>query len=86
MRKPGGFAIWSGPESTLESDTFTCKHCNQIVFVKPKEDPANVGGMCKQCMGLICPKCASKMTCTPFELKLEKAEARSRFLRSAGLG
>jgi hypothetical protein len=37
------------------------------------------------CMGLICPICVGKMTCMTWEAKMEKIEARDRFLRSAGL-
>lgn len=82
MRKPGGYATWSGPNNTKERDTFTCGHCNTIVIVKPKADPADMGGLCKQCMKLICPSCNNKNKCTPFEKKLEQLESRDRFLRS----
>lgn len=86
MLKPGGYAVWTQADGGIvERDSFTCRHCQFVVFVPPRTDPANLGGLCKQCMGLICPKCTAKGTCTPFELALEKMEARDRFLRSAGL-
>lgn len=90
MLNPGGYATWTSPESLTERDTFTCGHCNNIVIVPPKANPSDLGGMCKSCMKLICPKCTALWNrtnkCTPFEKQLEKIEARARFLRSAGLG
>lgn len=70
-------------EGVNEVDTFTCKHCNSIVHVFPKMDPAEIGGLCKQCMGMICPKCLGK-GCTPWEKQMEIAEARGAALRSYG--
>jgi hypothetical protein len=67
-----------------ECDTFTCFHCNRVIHVLPKMDPANLGGLCKICMKLICPWCLGK-GCTPWEKKMEMAEARSRLLASMGL-
>lgn len=71
-------------EGVTELDTFTCKHCSRVVHVKPKERPEDLGGLCKQCMGLICCNCLDK-GCAPFEKKLEAAEARARALRSYGV-
>jgi len=68
-----------------EHETFTCAHCQRIVHVPPRAAPASLGGVCKQCMGLVCPACVAAAQCDPFEKKLGRAEARSRFLRSAGL-
>lgn len=86
MRNPGGYAVWTEADGGIvERDSFTCRHCQFVVFVPPRTDPANLGGLCKQCMGLICPKCVAQGTCTPFEKALEKMEAKDRFLRSAGL-
>lgn len=97
MRKPHGYATIIGDVSSnavklitdlnirhteSEIDTYTCGHCNGIVHVPPQQDAADIGGLCKQCMDLICPRCVNKMTCTPWEKKMEKAEARQR-LRDA---
>ncbi len=85
MLKPGGYAFTFGPLGTeKEMDTFTCCHCNSVVHVKPKCDPADLGGQCRLCDKPVCPKCVGK-GCTPFEKKLEWWEARSRALRSYGL-
>jgi hypothetical protein len=68
------------------TDTFTCGHCNCVVLVPAKADPAAIGGMCHQCMKLICPACVEAAVCTPFEAKLEAIERRADALRSYGLG
>ena len=73
MRNPGGYAIWTSPTSTVERDTFTCVHCNGVVFVKPGpgSDP---GGFCMKCFANICGPCADLGKCTPFEKRLEAIE------------
>ena len=99
MRKPGGYAVIVSPQDSVvqfdrlrreelrggmsEMDTFTCGHCGSIVHVPARADPANLGGLCKQCMRLICPRCLDK-GCEPLERKLEQAEERERTLRSYG--
>lgn len=71
-----------------ECDTFTCGHlspgCMGVVHVFPKMDPADIGGLCKQCMKLICPNCVDK-GCYPLEKALEQSEAKDRALRSYGM-
>lgn len=85
MRNPGGYAFTFDVGGVRqEADTFTCFHCNTVVHVQPKCDPADLGGMCKICMRLICPSCVDK-GCNPFEKKLEAWEARERALRSYGV-
>lgn len=74
MRRPGGYGVYIGAENgNREVDTFTCVHCNKIVQVKPMADPAEMGGLCKICMGFQCPTCVSK-GCQPFEKKLAAYE------------
>jgi hypothetical protein len=86
MRRPHGFGIIVEPDRpTIEFDTVTCAHCNCFFRVKPREDPTNAGGFCRQCMDYLCGPCADKGTCTPFEKQVEEMEARDRFMRSAGL-
>ncbi len=82
MRRPQGYGIETRDGKVIgEEDSFTCGHCNTIVFVKPRQDPADMGGLCKLCMRLTCPVCAGKASCDPFEKKLERMESRDRFLR-----
>ncbi len=85
MRKPQGYATLFEPDFSKECDTFTCGHCNGIVHVPPKADPTVMGGLCKQCMKLICPKCVERMTCTPWERQMQIMENRDAALRSYGL-
>lgn len=81
MRRPQGYATISGPDKVVECDTFTCAHCQRIVHIPPRCDPANIGGHCRLCDGLICPSCVGK-GCTPWERKMEEAERREA-LRAA---
>jgi len=85
MRRPCGYSIITDPEAGVkESDTFTCQHCQKVIFVKPFCDPADMGGRCTCCDGLICPNCVGK-GCDPVEEKLKRAEARYDALRSYGI-
>jgi hypothetical protein len=82
MLRPGGYACISDPDTGVtELDTFTCAHCNTVKHVKPQQRPEDIGGLCKQCMGLICPKCVGE-PCVPFLKRLEQMEARDRFRRA----
>jgi hypothetical protein len=86
MRRAGGYAvITEGDGGRREADTFSCSHCQRIVFVRARQDPSELGGFCRACMRHICGPCADVGSCTPFEKMLERVEARDRFLRSAGL-
>lgn len=83
MRRPQGYAVTTEPgKADVEEDTFTCCHCNGIVFVRPREDPSSMGGFCRLCMSHTCAACANKGTCDPFEKKLERLEAKDRFRRA----
>ncbi len=84
MRRPQGYATTTEPgKADVEEDTFTCCHCNMIVFVAARADPSEFGGFCRMCMSHICPGCATEGTCKPFEKKLEEMEARDKLLRAA---
>ena len=99
MRNPHGYATVCGDlardDPTIieggirhleaEIDTFTCVHCCRVVHVPPKADPSTMGGFCRQCMSLICRKCAAKRTCTPWERQMEISEARDRFRAEVGI-
>ena len=71
-------------EQNGEADAFTCGHCQKIVHVPVRADPADIGGLCKQCMTCICPKCVDKHTCTPWEKQMVEMEAKQEALRSYG--
>ncbi len=90
MRNPQGYATlvpWGNPSPGVakEADTFTCGHCQGIVHVPVKARPEDVGGLCKQCMSLICSMCVDKMTCTPWEHQMQIMENRKAARRSYGL-
>jgi hypothetical protein len=81
----GGYTTKVNGKELSACSTYTCKHCNTVVFVAAKEDPANIGGLCKSCMGLICPNCVAQGNCDPYEEKLKRQEARYHMLRDIGL-
>ncbi len=69
-----GYATLTDPVlGVKEADTFTCAHCNSIRRVKPFCDPADLGGLCKTCMGVICETCLGK-GCDPLMKKIERME------------
>ena len=85
MRKPGGFTfLLDGDGRLTEGESFTCRHCQRITWVKPHENPEDIGGLCKVCMGLICAPCLDK-PCLPFEEEFQRMQRRSDALRSYGL-
>jgi len=84
MLKPQGYAIATGPDGVREWDTTTCAHCNAVTHIQSGCRPEDIGGLCKVCMGLICPKCVGK-TCVPFLKKLERLEARYNARRWMGI-
>ena len=61
-----------------KEDTFTCKHCNGVVFVEPFQDPAEAGGWCMACTSLICKHCVQYAECKPFEKQLDQHERMER--------
>ena len=90
MRRPGGYAQIVGPDpsiaqfdgfrcekiaSTHEADTFTCIHCNSVIHVKTKAPMDEVGSMCRNCMQMVCPRCADG-PCVPFMKKIEAVEQK----------
>ena len=98
--KPQGYAVITSPDSgranldgfqcaelqsgSNEYDTTICNHCNSITHVKARMRPEDIGGLCKICMGLICPKCLD-FPCIPFLKRLDEVEKRDIARRSYGL-
>ncbi len=66
MSHPGGYARIDHPDgAAIEFDTFTCAHCNRVTHVAARQRPEDIGGLCKQCMGLICPGCVGAPCVAP---------------------
>jgi hypothetical protein len=82
MRKAlSGLGTLSGPYGeTKERATFSCAHCSAIRHVKPFCDPADLGGLCKSCMGVICEQCLGR-GCDPLIKKIERMEAEGHARR-----
>lgn len=80
--KAQGYAAVSSPTGkTVEMHTRTCGHCMRVDHIKPKMDPAEMGGLCFVCMRLVCQGCVGK-GCDVIEKKLERAEASYHARRS----
>jgi hypothetical protein len=88
VRNPGGHASWAGPRGEVTCDTFTCSHCNEVVFLADAtgkaKPPEECGGFCTLCMRHVCKRCSGK-ECRPFEKRLEEMEARGRLLAAVGV-
>lgn len=99
MRKPQGLGTVSGDlpnaaptiieegrrHKEVEIDTVTCFHCCRVYHVTPNTDAADLGGLCKQCMQLICSRCVDKGVCTPWEKRLDEELSRQAARRSYGI-
>lgn len=86
MRRPQNYSVLIDPtadEPIRERDNFVCSHCQKIVEVEPFADPTTMGGLCKQCMGLVCPKCYAKGVCLPWEKQMDRMERRARLHAAA---
>lgn len=76
-----GYATLIEPVGRMkEADTFTCAHCQSIRIVKPFCDPADLGGLCKTCMGVICERCLGGV-CDPILKKIERQEKAAQARR-----
>lgn len=86
MRRVQGYAVTIDPEQSrpFEEDTFSCSHCNCVVFLKPFQNDAPA---CRACDAHICDACAAELArtlkCVPIERRLEAMEARDKMIRAA---
>ena len=101
MRNAGGYAFVINPtpgkikldgsrvemacEGITEYDTFTCGHCGCVKHVRARERPEDLGGLCKQCMKLICPLCVDEGHCTPLMKRIEEMEEKDYRRREYGV-
>jgi hypothetical protein len=87
MRKPGGYGVMRDKETGIvlkEEDSYSCRHCGAVRFVKPKQDPTEIGGLCYICSGLICADCVGH-GCDELQRRLDREEASYHARRSYGL-
>jgi hypothetical protein len=83
MRNPGGQLLICDDGQERAYDTFGCNHCQKVTFVRPKQRPEDLGGLCRVCMGLICSDCVGA-PCRTVEQQLAEAEASYHARRSYG--
>lgn len=91
-RRATGVGIITDPDAhgPQEMDTFTCAHCQTIVFLHNPDGTrkADQGGFCIKCFKPVCGPCADLGRCTPIEKRIEQREReandRRRFLGSIG--
>ena len=70
-----GVAV-AGPGVKVEMATYTCRHCNAVVLMRPERTrPREV---CRKCMAVVCDKCVA--WCEPFE-KIAEAIVEGKFHR-----
>lgn len=81
MRNAGGYLQITEDGRVREHDSFSCRHCNRVTFVKVRQKPEDIGGLCKICMGLICPACVGE-PCVTLEARLQAQEASYHARRS----
>ena len=79
-----GYFYTSGPTGEVEVDTFTCQHCNRVVFccdrvTKKPLRAEDCGGICNNCKGNICPRCVNLGVCIPLERALQRMETRREY-------
>jgi hypothetical protein len=82
-------------DRAVEYDTLTCKHCQQVIFVKPgsaqtvylvlnrttQQWEEQMGAFCRVCMSPVCLACEALGRCRPWERRLEAAERRADLRR-----
>ena len=75
MLKPNGFTFVMDRDGKVhEGETYRCAHCGSHTHVKPFQRAEDIGGMCRACMGLTCPRCTATGLCDPIEQKLIRME------------
>lgn len=76
-----GYAIITDPAvgQPEEVDSLTCGHCGTVVWMKPFQDGAAMGGRCTCCDKFICLRCVGK-GCRPLQKWLERMEARRSYM------
>lgn len=78
-RRQLAYGYISNPDGKDEEvDSLTCYHCGTVVWMKPFQDGAAMGGHCSCCDRYICLNCVGK-GCTPLNKRLEQEERRREY-------
>lgn len=81
--------LGEGGVITKETDLYPCGHCQFLIEVQPFKSPSEAGGLCSECMSVICPRCVEVMRktgiCEPIEKALERWERDQATLKRLGL-
>ncbi len=86
MRTAQNYSICENPDGLRgECDTFTCNHCQRQVFVPPGKSAYDLGGGCRICESLICPKCVDLGTCRPWEEHMLAVERNAEHQRMVSI-
>ena len=86
MRNEGGYAFQTDRETGAiikECDTFTCAKCSRIVHVRPKCNPAELGGVDYRSGRLICKNCVTAET-RLWEERVERLDREIEQCRFSG--
>jgi len=80
IRAPGskalGYLCETGDGKIVrENDTGTCQHLGEVFKIDPGPKGKLTLNWCKKCMGLVCPKCATK-PCIKFIDEQEKLQRK----------
>jgi hypothetical protein len=76
VRNPHGYAILTCDDGSREEwNTVQCNHCQRNGLLSAGVRPEDIGTRCFQCFEIICPKCAAKTECVPWEKAMERIEA-----------
>jgi hypothetical protein len=77
-----------------EAATVNCAHygtpgCRTILTLHDvatgRRDATDIGGWCFRCAANVCGPCADQGTCTPFEKRVDRQEARHRMFAAMGI-
>ncbi len=78
MWSPKNWATVDSPDGGhAEIDAFTCGHCQRQVFVPVGKSAFDLGGGCRICENLICPKCVDLGVCRPWEEQMRAIENKA---------
>lgn len=86
IRNPHGYATLTCEDGTRQQwDTVQCNHCQRQGHLQVGTRPEDIGTRCYKCFEIICPKCAAKSECIPWEKVMEQDERAFRMRNYGGV-